>query len=368
MKNAFIILCATLSLTFTYAAKAQSPAKEAMNAFAHFTKNQDVKQLETARKHVDEAYKTAKDSTSQKNNLIRALVYSALAVVDSSRNFSYKKDPLDEASYALKQLDDAKFYNEHEPEIEFIKDQLAKAYLFEATSALNYSNFEDAANAFAKVDTLAPEDMHISHNLAVLNERLGYPRKAIMYYKRLIEKEPAPAYYFNLSELYNLTGNDDLALKSLEQGRKHFPEYKDLVFKELNYYADKQDYENVIRLLPLSLKLDEYSIPLNYLAGFSYDITGNISKAEEHYEKVLNIDPNNYEGNYALGLLYLNSYVKNQGKKQLIYTALNYLSKANEIDPYQLKTLQSLAILYQYSGDEIRLQRVNNKINQLKLN
>jgi Tfp pilus assembly protein PilF len=47
---------------------------------------------------------------------------------------------------------------------------------------------------------------------------------------------------------------------------------------------------------------------------------------------------------------------------------VQHLSKANEIDPNQLKTLQSLAILYQYVGDEVQLQRVNNKINQLKLN
>jgi tetratricopeptide (TPR) repeat protein len=177
-----------------------------------------------------------------------------------------------------------------------------------------------------------------------------------------------PAYYFNLSGLYSLTGEEILAAETLKQGRIQFPGYKDLVFKQLNYYADKQDYKNVIELLPIAFKLDEYSIPLNYLAGFSYDVTGNISKAEEYYRKVLNSDPNDYDSNYSLGLLYLSSYVKDQDKKQNMYTALSYLSKANEIDPYQLNTLQSLATLYRYSGDEIRLQRVNSKINQLKLN
>ena len=356
------------SLLVSYAAQAQSPTKEAMNAFAHFTKTQDIAQLETARKNIDEGYQSAKDSLSPRNNLIRAMVYSALAVVDSNRNFTYKKDPLEEASYSLKQVTNEKFVTEHEAEIEFIRNQLSRGYLNEATNALAYSNFEAAADAFARVDTLAPGNLHIIHNLAVLHEKLGYPRKAITYYKKLIEERPEPAYYFSLSELYSLVRNEEMALDILRKGRSRFPRDKDLVFKEINHYAEKQEYETVIDLLPNAIRLDENSIPLNFLAGFSYEITGNMPKAEEHYEKVLNADPNNYDANYALGLLYLNSYVKNQEKKQFMYTALNHLSKANEIDPNQLKTLQSLAILYQYSGDEIQLQRVNNRINQIKLN
>jgi len=368
MKVYIPLLLLGSSLMFPLLVKAQNPAKEATNAFAHFTKTQDIKQLESARKNIDEAYKTQKDSLSLKNNLIRAMVYSALAVVDSNRTFSYAKDPLLEASYSLKLLKSEKFKEEFEPEIEFIKNQLARGYLFEATNAVMYSNFEEAAIAFAKVDTLLPENLNITHNLAIIYEKLRYPEKAILYYKKLIAEKPRPAYYFSLSELYSLKRQERLALDILQEGRAKFPRDKDLVFKELNYFAEKHDYSSVISLLPNALKVDEYSIPLNFLAGFSYEMTGDISKAEEHYEKVLNIDPNNYDANYALGLLYLTSYVKKQDKKQFIYTALQHLSKANEIDPNQLKTLQSLAILYQYAGDEVQLQRVNNKINQLKLN
>jgi tetratricopeptide (TPR) repeat protein len=368
MKRTASFLFLLFGLFGCYSAQAQSPTKEAMNAFAHFTKTQDIKHLEAARKNIDDGYKSAKDSLSPRNNLIRAMVYSALAVVDSNRNFTYKKDPLEEASHSLKQLTSDKFTLEHEAEIEFIKNQLSRGYLNEATNALAYSNFEAAAEAFTKVDTLAPGNLHITHNLALIYEKLGYPRKAVTYYKKLIAERPEPAYYFSLSELYSLLRNEDLALEILRKGRSKFPQDKDLVFKEINHYAEKQEYTAVIELLPNAIQLDEGSIPLNFLAGFSYEVTGNMAKAEEHYEKVLNSDPNNYDANYALGLLHLNLYVKNKDKKQFMYTALNYLSKANEIDPNQLKTLQSLAILYQYSGDGIQLQRVNNRINQIKLN
>src|SRR5690554_4345978 len=67
----------------------QSNLKEGTNNFALFTKTGEFKNLETARKHSDEAYKTAKDSTSYRNNLLRALVYSSLSVADSNRKLKY---------------------------------------------------------------------------------------------------------------------------------------------------------------------------------------------------------------------------------------------------------------------------------------
>ena len=51
-----------------------------------------------------------------------------------------------------------------------------------------------------------------------------------------------------------------------------------------------------------------------------------------------------------------------------MYVAKFYLTKANEIDPYELKSLTSLSILYKNTGEITELQKINNRINQLKLN
>jgi tetratricopeptide (TPR) repeat protein len=97
-------------------------------------------------------------------------------------------------------------------------------------------------------------------------------------------------------------------------------------------------------------------------------MTGNNLKAEESYKAILNINPNNYEGNYALGLLYLNIYLKDMSQNNQLYVSKYYLSKANEIDPNELKSLTSLSILYKHTGDINELQKINKRINQLKLN
>ena len=83
---------------------AQSDLKEGNNNFALYTKNDDFKKLELAKKHADGAYQTTKDSASYKNNLLRSLVYSSLAIADDKRKLKYKKDPILEAEFSLNKL------------------------------------------------------------------------------------------------------------------------------------------------------------------------------------------------------------------------------------------------------------------------
>ena len=171
-----------------------------------------------------------------------------------------------------------------------------------------------------------------------------------------------------LANLYESLGEETGLLKVLKSGSGMFPSNRDLIFKLINVLGNRNDYSEISRFIGQALKLDEYNVNLNYLAGFSNEMTGNYEKAEEYYKAILNINPNNYEGNYALGLLYLNSYLKDKSRENMKYVSKYYLTKANEIDPNELKSLTSLSILYKYTGDNDELQKINNRINQLKLN
>lgn len=82
----------------------QSNLKEGNNQYALYSNSGDVKQLDAARKHADDAYKTKRDSVSFRNNLLRALVYGTLSVVDSNRTRKYTEDPLITAELALARL------------------------------------------------------------------------------------------------------------------------------------------------------------------------------------------------------------------------------------------------------------------------
>src|SRR5690606_9966735 len=102
-KNLFYVVF-PLVLFGQTVAYAQSDEKEGSNSFALYTKSGDFTLLEKARKFSDNAYKDHRDSITYKNNLLRALVYSSLAVADSNRKLKYTRDPIEEAEFALLRL------------------------------------------------------------------------------------------------------------------------------------------------------------------------------------------------------------------------------------------------------------------------
>ena len=352
----------------SFGVQGQTLIKEATNSFAKYTQSHDLKDLETARQQTDEAYKTSKDSSSIKNILTRSLIYSTLAAVDSNRILDYKIDPARQALTCLQKLDNSKFRSNYIKEIEYVKFQLSRSFLYDAKVYLSNYDHSDAVDAFKKIDSLTGKNTSINHNIALLHQRIGNTRQAIEYYQELINDSPNSDYFLLLTFLYEQMGEEQSAIQIAQQGRLKFPENKDLLFYELNFFVDKKRFDKILELVQVALKLDEYNPDLNYLAGFSFESMGEYPRAEEYYEKVLNTNPNNYDANYALGLLYLQTYAMKPKKKELLFRAKQFLLTAMEIDPNQLKTLQSLSILYKYNGDENQFKKINNKINQLKLN
>lgn len=367
-KITLIIISLCLCLT---SVKAQTLTKEAMNNFAAYTQKPEISTLQKAKKNIDDAYKTKKDSLSYRVNLIRGLVYSSLAYADSSRKISYVKDPIDEALFALDKLKNPKQNYEHESEINFIKKQLSGAWLTKAKKASSAFNYSDAFNAYLWVDSLSADKYLAKHNLAFLSEKLGYSDKAIQYYQYLIsdKNRSLPDYYLALSNLYEQTRNSNNALAVIEQGRKAFPGNKDLLFKQINTYADNGAYEMVSTLVEDALEFSPDNLDLIYLAGFSFEMIGKTKKAEEYYKRIISVEQNNYEGNYALGLLYLNSYLKSDNKdRRVLDSSRKYLVQAGEINPNAVNVLKSLSILYNITGNNSELQRVKNKLSQITLN
>ncbi|MEO8795857.1 MAG: tetratricopeptide repeat protein [Daejeonella sp.] len=355
---------------FAFAAdvNAQPLVKDARNAFAKFNRSHDKKDLELAKKSIDDAFKTSKDSSSFKVNLNRALIYSALAVADSGVINDPKTDATHKALFSLQKLNNPKMIPDFQEDIDFIKSQLSKAYLNDINSHLASNNYEEAVTAFEMVDSLSGNKKSINHNIALLNYRIGNTETAVSYFKNLAENSSQPQYYLLLINIYESAGRETAAINTAENALTKFPENKDLLFYVINFYNAQRDYKKVSELIPRALKLEEFDIDLNYLAGFSFENIGQYQRAEEYYEKVLNSDPNNYDANYALGLLYLRIYALEGKKENLLHKSKQYLQFALEIDPNQIKTLQSLALLYSYNGDENQLRKINTKINQLKLN
>ncbi|WP_143053861.1 tetratricopeptide repeat protein [Parapedobacter koreensis] len=365
------VFVAALSAVITLPAVAQSNLKEGNNNFALYTKSKDFKYLEAARKFADDAFKTKRDSVSFRNILLRGLVYSTLAVVDSNRTQKYTADPIDVAAAALRRLTNNKQQGyDHGPEINYIRRSVANAYLIKANRAVTAANYEEAFLQYRKVDSISGSAIDVKHNLAVLGTKIGGVDDAIQRYQTFISQREtsSPAYILELTALYKKKGSNKDVLNTLLTGREQFPEDKEILFALINTYVANEAYSAIVPIVDEAIAHEPENVNLNYIAGYANEMEGNYANAKKHYEKVISLDNNNFDGNLELGLLYLKEYVANPADEEKQSKAQEYLLRANQIKPSEVNTLKSLAVLYDQSGDIIQLERVNNILNQLTIN
>lgn len=359
----------TYILTNSLSVVAQSNLKEGNNQYALYSKSGDIKQLESARKYSDDAYKTRRDTLGFRNNLLRTLVYSTLAVVDSNRTKTYPEDPLEIAQKAMDKLKDRQLLFENEPEINHAKRNITNGHLIKANHALKKQNWDEAYFRFKKVDSLDNKNFSVKYNMAVISNHLEKYDEAIKYYQALMDN-PRTAnsnYLQAMADIYEKQGKQNELLTVLRTGRDLFPKNKDILFRLINEYKRRESYENILPLIGPALEFEPDNIELNYIAAYSYDVLELYDQAKEFYKRVIELDRNHYSGNFGIGLIYLKEYLANPKNRGLETRAQDYLLKANQISPSALNTLKSLAVLYETKGDIIQLERVNNILDQLTL-
>jgi tetratricopeptide (TPR) repeat protein len=371
LKAVFILCSIGLLISSGGIAYGQSNLKEGYNQYALYSKSGDIKLLDNARKFADDAYKTRKDTTNFRNNLLRALVYSTLSVVDSNRKKTYKEDPIVVATRALNKLKDKQLVFESEPEINHTKRYISNAHMILGNRAVAKKNYQEAYRRFFLVDSIGSiSNPELRYNLAVLSQKNGKLDDAIREYQILMsnQKTNRPIYYIALSDLYQAKKQKQQALEVLTQGRDRFSNDRDLLFKLVDFYQKNGEYASLLDIIDDAIKYENRNTDLYYLAGYANDVLGNFEIAKGYYENLIDLDPQHYKGNYALGLIYLRQYLENPTAKNNQTKAEDFLLRANQIMPTGYNALKSLAILYEKDDNIIQLERVNNILNQLSFN
>lgn len=343
----------------------QSAYKEASNAFALYTQTGNIANLDNARKQIDNIYKTRRDSSKTRVNVLRAMVLSSIAYADSTRTIKLNADPID-LTYQTMDRIDKKDRSGYSGEISYVNQNLAAALIYRANKSLENKKFDEAFADFSKVDALDAKSGDVTYNLALLASKAGKPEEAIKYYGKIHESgNMTPNQYIELANLYDQLDEKQKALSTLEEGRTKYAEDKAILFLLIDKYAKSNAYDAIVPIIEQAIKLEPENIELNYLAGYANENANNLEIAKTYYGKVLELDPNNYESNLALGLINLNAFLKDAENQEAQYNAQNYLLKANEIKPYEINALKSLALFYQKTEDETQLDRVNLLLNQL---
>jgi len=361
-----ILLCLFASAVLT--ATAQSNFKEGSNAFARYTQSGEVKHLGNAKKHIDEAYKTRRDQSSTRVNILRAMIYGAMAYADSARTIKNDKDPIDIAYAALRRVPSRELMR-HPNEVKYVKQNLAYAHIFKAKKALEQQAYEEAYGHYLRVRDLAQGNYNVDYNLAVLAGETGKYDESVRYYNRLLNRgDSPPSHYLELAEIHRKKGDRTAVLQTLQEAKRKFPKDRAVLMNLIQEYAQMDDHRAIAAIVDQAVKFEPENAELIYLAGYAKENTGNIAAAKKHYRRVLQLDGNNYEANLALGLLYLDDFLKDADNAEARYEAQNLLLKANEIRPYEVNALKSLELYYERDGNPAQLDRVRLLLNRMTSN
>lgn len=171
------------------------------------------------------------------------------------------------------------------------------------------------------------------------------------------------------------------ALEVANIAKEKFPEDIDLIITEANIYLKLEDNENTVKTLEYLMNIDDKNPSIFFAAGASYDVLGNNDKAMDAYKKAIELDPDYFDPNYNLGALYVNKAAEIQEKmnalpldavdeynakkiemEDFLKQALPYLEKADEIQPDDQYTLNSLKEIYSRLKMYDKVKEINARL------
>ena len=125
--------------------------------------------------------------------------------------------------------------------------------------------------------------------------------------------------YVMLADIYEGKKNDAKWQENMKLGKSKFPNDKRLVNSEINYYSNSGKLEELIAKLKEGIALEPKKTDLYIILGQTYYNMANPNKGDKpanakdleqnalaQYNKVIELEPNNYFGQFYIGLLYFN--------------------------------------------------------------
>jgi tetratricopeptide (TPR) repeat protein len=369
MLNRKFFLSVFIGLFTASVAFAQSEVlKDVVNNLAFYKQKKDLKYLSDAKKSVDNSIKTRSDSMNLERNVYKAVVYSSILYTDSLNKLNQPADFLGQTTTLVDRLSAHKKAYKFDVELDFARRCLSNVYIRNGFSHMHKSDFTNAMLAFKKAYTYTPAFKPLNAYIAYANNKLGNLQQSAKYYDSLLNTDSIKAEYAEAAvNTYKLMGDTVKALQVLQKARRALPLDRYLLTEEANIYNNKKDYKALEPLLNQLLDLNPNSSDIAFIAANCYDHLNKYDKAESLYLRAIDLNNSGFDQVFNLGLLYFKQSISKQGeeRKKNMERAMQWLEKANEMFPYEVKCLQVLQMLYTQNGNNDQLNKVNNKLKQL---
>jgi Flp pilus assembly protein TadD len=333
---------------------------------------------------------------------IKGNIYLEIANSKDEKYKSLDPDPL------AKALDSYKKAIEFDPKKEYYEDIFAKLnwqrnnYFNAAVDAYNKKSYKDAMigfdNASSALSLANVADTVSLFYAAACANLAGEKGKQKQYYIDLLKGgAKSIVIYASLADIYRLEKDSANALKVIRAGQKIYPNNLQMTLSESNVYIFFNNVPKALSTLTLAAQKDSTNYLVFNAIGINYQKiyedtlkpkelrNESYKKSEAAYLKAVSLKPDFYDVQLNLASLYFNSavpivlkanslpidakveYDKLIEEANSYYKlALPHLVKADELQPNDLNTLNSLRQIYTSLGDDANKKVIMGKIQELR--
>jgi tetratricopeptide (TPR) repeat protein len=353
-------------------------------------------ELDKAKSTIDLAAQNDDTKNDKKMWYYRGKVY--LAINDSSRKEKYKNIDQDAAEKAVISFTNclkADKDNIYKEEVTPLLVQSSIRLYNRAKDAYYVEkNYEKAVRYYNALFDVFPLDKDkalersnifaetINYELFRISRSSGNNAKAKEYIQKLIDiKYKDPNIYMDMSGILLSERDTTNALKYIEMGRNLFDDNQKLINAELGIYIAQKKMDVLLEKTSKAIEAAPDNEMLYYIRGKLYKDKNQFDKAVADFAKAIDIKPDYFDPNYELGESYFNrgadwnkksnDLPPSQSQKAKEYEdkmdadfkkAIPYLEKAMQLNEKDKNVLIALKQLYARTGDNEKLQQINEKL------
>jgi tetratricopeptide (TPR) repeat protein len=264
------------------------------------------------------------------------------------------------------------------------------SYQIEAINEYESREFGAAHDNFVKIldlNKLPQMKGRVDTILIYYAGRAAFENKDFQESNRLFEETASqnfvdPLLYVFRKQSYFGSGDTAKGVEVIREGFNKFPEDQSIMIELINYYIDADLVEEALEMIAKAKAGDPENISYFFTEGTLFDRLGRFEEAEKAYKSCLEKNPDYFDANYNLGVLYYNRAVKiyeeaskimdntEFDKKQkegdeVLKQVIPYMEKASIINPAERSSLETLKTVYYRLKMEDKREEVVKKLNAM---
>ncbi len=219
-------------------------------------------------------------------------------------------DYLQNAYQSLKTVGKLDSVGEFRKNTNELYERIGSHFLFNGVEDFNRKQYDRALKEFEevihinKMPIVNRIDTMAYFNAAISAEKLGDTTKAINYFEDVVLMNFGGTFpIMELSDLYMAKKQYNKAINILETGYQQYPDNENILNALVNGFLTAKLYDDAKPWIRKIIDIKPTDV-LYFTLGSIYDLQQAPDSAEANYQKSLNLNPQNTDALYNLGVLY----------------------------------------------------------------